>query len=55
MRFIFKTHLRAASTCLYVLNIEAFVGLNQVSLTGNTDPFETYNERDENIKDDRGR
>ena len=55
MRFIFKTHLRAASSCLFVLNIEAFVGRNQVSLTGNTDPFKTYNERDENIKEDRRR
>lgn len=35
---------------MFVLNCEAFVRLDFVSLTGNTDPFETHNQRDENIK-----
>ncbi len=35
---------------MFVLNSEAFVGLDFVSLTGNTDPLEKHNQRDENIK-----
>lgn len=35
---------------MFLLNSEVIVMLDFVSLIGNTDPFETHNHRDENIK-----
>lgn len=44
-----------ASTSMFILNSEAFVRPDFVSLTGNTDPLESHNQRDGNIKKDGGK